>query len=80
MCIAECGSIFGELLLTDKLLSEAKDDKERQAVLCQVLDGFGMAAFQVSARYFFEWSLYDTIQGGFPGRGDDGIALGQGPG
>jgi oligoendopeptidase F len=66
MCIAECGSIFGELLLTDKLLSEAKDDKERQAVLCQVLDGFGMAAFQVSARYFFEWSMYDTIaKGGF---------------
>jgi oligoendopeptidase F len=66
MCIAECGSIFGELLLTDKLLSDARDVKERQAVLCQVLDGFGMAAFQVSARYFFEWSLYDTIaEGGF---------------
>jgi oligoendopeptidase F len=66
MCIAECGSIFGELLLTDKLLSEAKDEKQRQAVLCQVLDGFGMAAFQVSARYFFEWSLYDTVsEGGF---------------
>ena len=66
MCIAECGSIFGDGLLTDKLLSEAKDDKKRRAVLCQVLDGFGMAAFQVSARYFFEWSLYDTVaEGGF---------------
>lgn len=37
---------------------------EKQAVLTQVMDGFGMAAFQVSARYFFERSLYQAIRDG----------------
>ena len=65
-CIAECGSIFGELLLTDRLLAKAKTKEEKQAVLATVLDEFGMAAFQVSARVFFEQSMYDTIkEGGF---------------
>jgi len=65
-CIAETGSIFGELLLTEQLLSKAKTKEEKQAILATVLDEFGMAAFQVSARVFFEQSMYDTIkQGGF---------------
>ncbi|MFW6110659.1 MAG: M3 family oligoendopeptidase [Thermoproteota archaeon] len=63
-CIAETGSIFGELLLTERLLSEAETKETRQAVLALVLDEFGMAAFQVSARVFFEQSLYDAIQQG----------------
>jgi oligoendopeptidase F len=64
MCIAECGSIFGELLLTDELLRTAKDVGERRAIISAVMDEFGMAAFQVSARYFFEQSLYDAIKEG----------------
>jgi oligoendopeptidase F len=64
MCIAECGSLFGELLLTDHLISNAKKVKEKQAVLTQVMDGFGMAAFQVSARFHFERSLYKAIEEG----------------
>jgi oligoendopeptidase F len=63
-CIAECGSIFGELLLTERLLSTAKSKQEKQAVLAKVLDEFGMAAFQVSGRYFFEKSLYEAIERG----------------
>ncbi len=63
-CIAECGSTFGELLLTEKLLSKAKSKEEKQAILASVLDEFGMAAFQVSARVFFEQSMYDAIKGG----------------
>jgi oligoendopeptidase F len=63
-CIAETGSIFGELLLTGKLLKKAKTKEEKQAILATVLDEFGMAAFQVSARIFFEQSLYDTIKQG----------------
>ena len=63
-CIAECGSTFGELLLTEHLLSNTSAKEEKQAVLCKVLDEFGMAAFQVSARYFFEHSMYDAIKGG----------------
>lgn len=63
-CIAETGSIFGELLLTEKLLSKVKTKEEKQAILAIILDEFGMAAFQVSARVFFEQSMYDAIQKG----------------
>ncbi len=63
-CIAECGSIFGELLVTERLLSKAETVEEKQAILANVLDQFGMAAFQVSARVFFEQSLYDAIEKG----------------
>ncbi len=63
-CIAETGSIFGELLLTERLLSKAETKEERQAILANILDEFGMAAFQVSARVFFEQSLYDAIRKG----------------
>jgi oligoendopeptidase F len=62
--VAEIASIFGELLLTDKLLDEAKTDAERKAILCQVLDEAGMTAFQVTARVWFEQSLYESIQKG----------------
>jgi len=63
-CIAECGSIFGELLLTEQLLCKAKTVEEKQGILTNILDEFGMAAFQVSARVFFEKSLYTAIERG----------------
>lgn len=63
-CIAETGSIFGELLLTERLLSKAKTKEEKQAILANILDEFGMAAFQVSARVFFEQNMYDAIKRG----------------
>lgn len=63
-CIAETGSIFGELLLTERLLSRAKTKEEKQAILANILDEFGMATFQVSARVFFEQSIYDAIERG----------------
>jgi oligoendopeptidase F len=63
-CIAECGSIFGELLLTDQFLRKAKTVEEKQGILTNILDEFGMAAFQVSARVFFEQSLYKAIEQG----------------
>jgi oligoendopeptidase F len=63
-CIAETGSVFGELLLTERLLSKAKTKEEKQAILVTVLDEFGTTAFQVSARVFFEQSMYDAIQRG----------------
>jgi oligoendopeptidase F len=63
-CIAETASVFGELLLTDRLLAEAKTKGEKQAILATVLDEFGMAAYQVSARVFFEQGMYDAIKAG----------------
>jgi oligoendopeptidase F len=62
--VAETASIFGELLLTDHLLGEAKSSKEKKAILCSVLDGAGMVIFQVTARAWFERSLYDAIRQG----------------
>lgn len=63
-CIAETASVFGELLLTDRLLAKAKTKEEKQAILATVLDEFGMAAYQVSARVFFEQSMYDAMKAG----------------
>jgi oligoendopeptidase F len=62
MIVAETASIFGELLLTDLLLSEAKSNKQKKAIICSVLDEAGMSAFQVTARAWFEQSLYDAIK------------------
>ena len=38
--------------------------QQRKAVLCLVLDEAGMTAFQVTARVWFEQSLYKSIQHG----------------
>ncbi len=63
-CVAETGSIFGELLLTEWLLSKAKTKEEKQAILANILDEFGIAAFRVSARVFFEKTLYESMTRG----------------
>ena len=59
--VAECASIFGELLLTDLLLEKSDSDIIKKTILASVLDEAGMAVFQVSARYWFEEGLYDAI-------------------
>ncbi len=59
--VAETASIFGELLLSDLMLEEAKSDAERKAVLSFVLDEAGMTTFQVTARVWFEQALYRSI-------------------
>jgi oligoendopeptidase F len=63
-CIAETGSIFGELLLAEKLLAQDLAKAEKQAILAIILDGFGEASFQVSTRVWFETSLYEAIEKG----------------
>ncbi|MCW4003844.1 MAG: M3 family oligoendopeptidase [Candidatus Bathyarchaeota archaeon] len=60
--VAETASIFGELLLTDLLLEQAKTQAEKRAVLCHVLDEAGITTFQVTARVWFEQSLYNAIE------------------
>jgi len=63
-CIAETGSVFGELLLTERLLSKAKTKEETQAILTSVLDRLFNVIFQVSARVFFEQNIYDLMSQG----------------
>jgi len=60
--VAETASIFSELLLSDLLLTKAKTNKERRAILCHILDEAGLTAFQVTARVWFEQALYQSIQ------------------
>jgi oligoendopeptidase F len=62
MIVAETASIFGELLLTDLLISEAKSDAEKKTILCSVLDSAGNVIFKVTSRARFEQSLYDAIE------------------
>jgi oligoendopeptidase F len=62
--VAETASIFGELLLTDLLLSKAQSDKEKREVLCRVLDAASNVIFKVAARCWFEKDLYDAIRQG----------------
>ncbi len=62
--VAETASTFGELLLTDLLLETAKSNEEKMAILAHVLDDAGQAAFQVSARVWFEQDLYKAIEKG----------------
>jgi len=63
-CVAETGSVFGELLLTERLLSKAQTKEEVQAILTDVLDRLFTVIFQVSARVFFEQSIYDAMARG----------------
>jgi oligoendopeptidase F len=60
--VAETASIFGELLLTDLFIDQAKTDAQKKAILCLILDEAGMTAFQVTARVWFEQALYASIQ------------------
>ena len=64
MTVAETASIFGELLMTDLLLEKAETKEEKMALIAHILDEAGQAAFQVSARFWFEQSLYDAIEKG----------------
>jgi len=64
LTVAETASTFGELLITDLLLTKVENKDEKRAILAHVLDDTGQAAFQVSGRVFFEQSLYKAIENG----------------
>lgn len=60
--VAEVASTFGELLGTDLLLETSESKEEKMSILAHVLDDAGQAAFQVSARVWFEQDLYKAIE------------------
>ncbi|UCC28497.1 MAG: M3 family oligoendopeptidase [Candidatus Bathyarchaeota archaeon] len=64
LLVAETASKFGELLLTDLLISKSQSDNEKKTILCKALDAAGITIFQVTARAWFEQSLYDAIKRG----------------
>lgn len=64
LLVAETASKFGELLLTDLLINKSKSDNEKKTILCRALDAAGITTFQVTARAWFEQSLYGAIKRG----------------
>jgi oligoendopeptidase F len=63
-CIAETGSLFGELLFTEQLLKECDSDELRLEVLARVLDRFYSMTFYIGRWAFFEQRLYEEIENG----------------
>lgn len=64
LCVAECGSLMGELLLADRLKGSASSREERQDILVKILDGFTLSVFQEGFRFLFESSLYEQHEEG----------------
>ena len=66
LCVAECGSMFGELLLTERLLREAGTKEEKRQLLVKVLNSFTQVVFQEGFRFFFEMELAKAVdEGGY---------------
>ena len=63
-CLAEMGSIFGELLLTDKILSMAELKEQKIEILSSVLNNFFYTVYYVGLRALFEKSVYAAIEDG----------------
>lgn len=64
LCVAECGSMFGELLLTERLLGQARRQEERKELLVKVLNSFTQVVFQEGFRFFFEMGLARAVDEG----------------
>lgn len=64
MCLAETGSIFGELLFTEQLLKECTDDELKLEILAKVLDRFYQWVFHIGLYGLFEIGLFEFIQKG----------------
>ncbi|MGY5852713.1 MAG: M3 family metallopeptidase [Candidatus Thorarchaeota archaeon] len=63
-CMAETGSIFGELLLTDRILGMSETDEQRLEILSHVLNSFFYTVYYVGTRALFETTLYNAIEDG----------------
>jgi oligoendopeptidase F len=53
--------MFGELLLTERLLTEATSDEEKRSVLVKVLNSFAQTVYQEGFRYFFEMDIARAV-------------------
>ena len=62
--VAEKASIFGELLLTEHLLKITDSPNDKITILTNELTRAGSVLFTLSARMWFEQSLYNAIEKG----------------
>jgi len=63
-CLAEMGSIFGELLLTDKILAMSESKEQKIEILTHVLSSYTYVVYYVGLRALFEKSVYAAIEEG----------------
>ncbi len=63
-CLAETGSIFGELLFTEQLLKECDNDELKVEILAKVLDRFYQWVFHIGIYALFERNVYEFIASG----------------
>lgn len=63
LCLSETASVFGELLMLDKLLTEA-DDQLKINILCKILDNFRLLTYEMLWRFNFERKTFDAIDSG----------------
>ena len=58
------GSIFGELLLTDKILAMSESKEQKIEILTHVLSSYTYVVYYVGLRALFEKSVYAAIDEG----------------
>ena len=63
-CVAETGSIFGELLLTENLLTMAETKEQKIELLASILNDYFYTVYYVGMRALFEKSIYEKIKEG----------------
>ena len=63
-CMMECGSLFGELLLYDKLIEGSSDPLVRREVICLALDSINDNVVWASTMFEHQKSLYKAVDGG----------------
>ena len=61
-CLAETASIFGQMLLIDKLMQERDDDDTKLAALVSLLDSFRLMVFYMLNDYLFELSVFTAME------------------
>ena len=61
-CLAETASIFGEMLLVDKLMRESDDDDTKLAALDKLLDSFRLMVFYMLNDYLFELGVFTAME------------------
>ncbi len=62
--MAETAATFGELLLTDYLLNIEESQEKKLMILGMELDNSGLSIYDINTRYWFEKSMYETIEKG----------------
>jgi oligoendopeptidase F len=64
MNLAETASTFGEAIIGDYLLNNAKDEKEKMAMLDKMIGDAATFAMNIHCRFIFEYNFYEKREQG----------------